>query len=335
MATTRSILRSEAPRLIAPGRVLARANELLAADMPTSMFVTCFYAVLDPRTGRLRFANAGQNLPYVRGGDGVRELHARGMPLGLMPGMAYDEEETVLAPGQAVLLHSDGLGEAHGGAKDMFGFPRVRSLLGEHEGSGQELIDSLLSALDRFTGAAWEQEDDITLVTVARAASAPDLRLLSEFSTPSVTGNERLVMERVGQVVGDRLHARRLERLRTAVSEAAMNAIEHGNRGRPELPVQVQVLASDEELVVRVTDQGGGQPIPEAETPDLDAKIAGLQKTRGWGLFLIKNMVDDLRVVSDDTHHTVELVMHVRGETAPGAAIAAAVEGGGDHDDHS
>ena len=92
-----------------------------------------------------------------------------------------------------------------------------------------------------------------------------------------------------------------------------MNAIEHGNEGRAELPVRLHVSTSDGQVVVRITDLGGGRDIPEAVTPDLEAKLAGLQKPRGWGLFLIKKMVDDVRVSSDERHHTVELVMKLGG----------------------
>ena len=87
MATTHSVLRAEAYRLISPGSVLARVNAQLVQEMPPAMFVTCFYLVLDPSNGRLRYANAGHCLPYQRTRLGVVELNARGMPLGLMPGM--------------------------------------------------------------------------------------------------------------------------------------------------------------------------------------------------------------------------------------------------------
>src|SRR5207237_10198224 len=103
----------------------------------------------------------------------------------------------------------------------------------------------------------------------------------------------------------------RFERLKHGGSEAAMNAIEHGNHGDPALPVHVRVSRDDREVTVRIVDNGGGKEIPEAETPDLEAKLAGLQKPRGWGLFLIKNMVDDLRTHTTATHHTVELVMRL------------------------
>ena len=97
MAATRSVLRASAQRLVEPGEVLERVNEHLCPDMPEKMFVTCLYGVLEPETGRFRFANAGHDLPYVKTAEGSEELRARGMPLGLMPGMPYEEKETVLA----------------------------------------------------------------------------------------------------------------------------------------------------------------------------------------------------------------------------------------------
>jgi serine phosphatase RsbU (regulator of sigma subunit) len=168
MAMCHSILRSDAPRLVSPGEVLARANDLMAAEMPPNMFVTCLYAVLNPVTGHLRYANAGHNVPYLRTDDDVCELRARGMPLGLLEGMEYEEMETVLPPNSTLLLHSDGLAEAHSPTGDMFGFPRLQKLTGDHVG-GQELIDGLLVELDQYTGPGWEQEDDITLVTLQRS----------------------------------------------------------------------------------------------------------------------------------------------------------------------
>ena len=129
MARTQSVLRGEAPRLISPAKVLERANEILLPEMPARMFVTCLYMVLEPETGRVVYANAGHNLPYVRTAGGVIELRATGMPLGLLAGMDYPEHEAVLAPGESVLLYSDGIVEAHDRAGAMFGFPRLRELM--------------------------------------------------------------------------------------------------------------------------------------------------------------------------------------------------------------
>jgi serine phosphatase RsbU (regulator of sigma subunit) len=129
------------------------------------MFVTCFYAILDPQKCTLNYANAGHNLPYLWHGSEAEELRARGMPLGLMPGMSYEEGETSLREGNCVLFYSDGLVEAHDPEGEMFGFPRLRALITEH-GEERSLGDFLLEELYSFVGEGWEQEDDITLLTL-------------------------------------------------------------------------------------------------------------------------------------------------------------------------
>jgi serine phosphatase RsbU (regulator of sigma subunit)/predicted ester cyclase len=154
-----------------PGEVLARVNEAVLARIPPNMFVTCFYAILDPDSGRLLYANAGHNLPCCRREDAASELVARGMPLGLMPGMSYEEKETVLGPGEGVLFYTDGLVEAHNPKGEMFGTPRLRGLLSEHPEAGSGLSATLLEELRRFTGEGWEQEDDITLLTLECSAT--------------------------------------------------------------------------------------------------------------------------------------------------------------------
>jgi serine phosphatase RsbU (regulator of sigma subunit) len=155
-----------------PGEVLSRVNEAMLARIPANMFVTCFYAILEPKSGRLSYANAGHDLPYVRrrGGGDAEELRARGMPLGLLPGMSYEEKEIVFDAGEGVLFYSDGLVEAHDPKGEMFGLPRLQALIAEH-GEERSLGDFLLEELYSFVGEGWEQEDDITLLTLRRSAS--------------------------------------------------------------------------------------------------------------------------------------------------------------------
>ena len=319
MSATRAILRAFATRLLEPGAVLERVNEHLCPDMPAKMFVTCLYGVLDPASGLLRFANAGHDVPYVKTAEGVVELRARGMPLGLMPGMEYEEREAVLAPGDSVLLHSDGIVEAHAPDREMYGFPRLKDVVGQGAG-GQALIDLVLSELALFVGPGAEQEDDITMLTLERAdglspesAAAPDRRVLARLDLPSEPGSERQAIdgvERAVQPLG--LPGLRLERLKTAVAEAVMNAIEHGNESVTECRIAVVVLMWPGRLAVQVTDQGTSGGLLREE-PDLEAKLAGRQAPRGWGLFLIDRMVDETRAIRDARGHTLELVMHLEG----------------------
>jgi serine phosphatase RsbU (regulator of sigma subunit) len=135
------------------------------------MFVTCFYCVLDPERGNLSYANAGHDLPYLRrGGGDCKELRAIGMPLGLMPGMSYEEKEITLEAGDSTLFYSDGLVEAHNSKGEMFGFPRLRALVVEHS-EENSLEETLLGELYAFVGDGWEQEDDITLLALRRSAA--------------------------------------------------------------------------------------------------------------------------------------------------------------------
>ena len=371
MATTRTMIRTiAAQRSPGPGATLAQVNDLLHTDIPAGMFVTCFYAMLDPVSGQARFANAGQDLPILRRHDGsLDELRATGMPLGLLPAMQYDEGTATLTVGDSLLFYSDGVVEAHNTQREMFELPRLQRLIADQSG-GAPLIAALLAALATFTGPNWEQEDDVTLVTLQRLAlantedageggrdpmkpkisltpaddeaddattttsmttsittstttnmttsgNAPNdtagpmaWRRLDEWALPSAPGNERLAIARVAEVVGALdLAPERLEALKTAVGEATMNAMEHGNNYSPNLPVTIEVVASQTALAVRITDEGGSDVIPQAAMPDLDAKLAGLDTPRGWGLYLIKSFVDEVRVTGDGVHHTVELIL--------------------------
>jgi len=173
MSTTCGMLQLAAQALasFSPGEVLAQVNGTLFARIPPNMFVTCFYAILDPNSGNLTYANAGHDLPYLWHGGNAEELRARGMPLGLMPGMGYEEKKIELDSGEGVFFYSDGLVEAHGPEGEMFGFPRLRSLIARHAGDQRALGEFLMEGLYSFVGEGWEQEDDITLLTLRRYAT--------------------------------------------------------------------------------------------------------------------------------------------------------------------
>ena len=199
----------------------------------------------------------------------------------------------------------------------------LRELVGIHPG-GTRLIEFLLAEFAEFTGEEWDQEDDVTFVTLERPANSNkgdqpipvepqqiirgDRKILAEFQLPSEPGRERQAVEHVAIAVTElQLPSARLEKLKTAVAEATMNAIEHGNHFRPELPVSIKVFTSKNVLTVSITDKGGDQIIPEKDAPNLEAKLSSQESPRGWGLFLIKNMVDEMKIRTGKSHHTVEL----------------------------
>jgi serine phosphatase RsbU (regulator of sigma subunit) len=168
MAIACSMLRAAASSEISPGALLEHVNLLLCPYVPRNMFVTCLYGDFDPASGILRFANAGHNLPVKITAGGVQELRATGMPLGLLPGMTYQETQAQLQPGEGLLLFTDGMVEAHNGENEMFGLPRLYDRLAEGA-FGPETIDYLCARLAEFTGPDWEQEDDVTFVVITRS----------------------------------------------------------------------------------------------------------------------------------------------------------------------
>jgi len=201
--------------------------------------------------------------------------------------------------------------------------------MGHSAGCGRETVDTLLAELTHFTDEHREQEDDIVPLTLERSEAGmtdrgttlgPDgtdhkgnRRILADFTLPSEPGNERLAMEKVAGAMEElRPSEQRLERLKTAVAESTMNAIEHGNKYRAEVPVEVQVEVVDRDLMVRITDSDSGPPQAKGgDMPDLEAKLGGTQTPRGWGLFLIERMVDEVRVSGNSDHHTIELLMRL------------------------
>jgi anti-sigma regulatory factor (Ser/Thr protein kinase) len=233
--------------------------------------------------------------------------------------MSYEEKEATLQPGDSVLLHSDGVLEAHDAERDMFGAPRLKATMASGP-RGRKLIDHVLSDLETFTGPDAEQEDDITMVTLQRHGGAgmgsaeSNGRVLAEFEVASAPGNEREAIARVADAVaGLGLEPARLERLKTAVAEATMNAMEHGNEYRADRPVSIRVIHTPERLSVHVTDRGDAGELLPPEKPDLEAKLEGRQKPRGWGMLLIEEMVDETSVTSDEGKRTVELALHLKG----------------------
>jgi serine phosphatase RsbU (regulator of sigma subunit)/anti-sigma regulatory factor (Ser/Thr protein kinase) len=322
MATTRALLRAAAMRLVLPGLVLAQVNDDLAAQIPPGVFVTCFYAILDTATGRLRYANAGQCAPLLATGEGVEELGASGWPLGMLPGRTYEEGNLTLEPGSAIVLYSDGVSETHNPEGVMLGTGGIREVV-TAQPDRLRAVEDLVAARRAFVGDEREQHDDVTVVGIARlvpetAETAPDtgaMRTVARFAIPSVPETERAAADRVLAEISDAgLTDTQRQRLHTAVAEAFMNAAEHGNQFHPDLPVEIEVLRSETAVTVRISDKGRGGPLPEQVTPNIDAKLAGLQSPRGWGLFLIREMVDEAKVTETGEGVTVQLTVQLQKE---------------------
>jgi len=169
MAHSRAMIRGAAQTQPGPAATLAAANVQIARDNHAMLFVSAFYAVMDAPSGRLTFANAGHNVPIVRRADGrVEEAVARGMVLGIMDDMTYDEATTTLAENDIIVLYTDGITEAMNARGDLFDKERLMAAVrGANPTDARALIDAILAAVRDFTGDT-PQADDLTIVTVRR-----------------------------------------------------------------------------------------------------------------------------------------------------------------------
>jgi serine phosphatase RsbU (regulator of sigma subunit) len=170
MAVSRSVIRATLRRGGTAGALLGEINNLLVDEMPAGMFVTAFLALLDPQTGEIQFANAGHCLPLRCTSRGTLELRARGMPLGLLANMAYEENQVAIEAGESVLFYSDALLESHDPQREIFGMPRLHQAAGlaGKELCAQDTIQRLVLQQQEFTGPDAEQEDDLTIIVLRR-----------------------------------------------------------------------------------------------------------------------------------------------------------------------
>jgi sigma-B regulation protein RsbU (phosphoserine phosphatase) len=173
MALSRTLLRATAIDGRAPAEVLQRANRLILADSRAGLFVTCFYAILEAEAGIVTFANGGHNYPlhYETKSGEIHPLRAQGIVLGIIPQPTFAQQEIVLAPGDVLLLYTDGVTEMMNPQRELFGDDRLAAVLRQnHHRSPHEIINAVLAALNAFA-MGQSQSDDITMVVIKRNAT--------------------------------------------------------------------------------------------------------------------------------------------------------------------
>jgi serine phosphatase RsbU (regulator of sigma subunit) len=171
MASARTTLRAESLSGCGPGDVLRRTNRVLRLDRQAPLFLSAFYGMLDHKTGRLSFANAGHERPlWLRAGVQVEPLDQHDVVLGLFPDIAYREWSVALAPGDCLVLVTDGVTEARDGAGGFFGESRLEEVVAASAGgSAEEVIQAIVQAVVAFAGST-PPADDCTIVVLKRAA---------------------------------------------------------------------------------------------------------------------------------------------------------------------
>ena len=172
MTMARSVLRREIAAGGTPAEVLGAVNRTLYADLVRAeLFITMFCIRLDPRTGALEYANAGHNPPLLRNGPEVIELDGDGASIGLLEQVDFEPLSATVAPGDTLLLYTDGVIEALGPDAEPFGEARLEALVARPAGTTPaELVENIYAAVGDHAGLA-AQQDDITLVALRRSSA--------------------------------------------------------------------------------------------------------------------------------------------------------------------
>lgn len=170
MGMSRSLVRAAALDGSPPALALERANRWISRDSESGMFVTLFYGVLEPASGRLRYSSAGHNPPlHYRVADGsIVELRVPGIALGVLESISLNEAETWLAPGDVLVCYTDGVTEAIDNGQQQFGSERLRTLIVAHHDQSAAAIGRAISTAVDHHSQGQPPFDDVTLVVLKR-----------------------------------------------------------------------------------------------------------------------------------------------------------------------
>ena len=307
MALSRTLIRTYAFEYDSqPEIVLSATNRRLLMDVKTSMFVTVFYGILDLATGTLTYCNAGHNPPCLlraQNGGAVQVLPKTGMALGVTEDVDWKQETVQLALGDVLLLYTDGITEAQNLREEFFGEKRLLEIMQANRGcSPQDTIDALIAEVLKFAGNA-PQFDDITLMVVVRALpkNVTMKGKVTKGNQLELTVKAKLEnLAVIGNFITDAMKQFGIEQetfpVELAVDEACTNIIQHAYSGESEKSIRILFSVSGNDLVIKIRDWGkpfdpDSVPPPDRESELFERKLGGL------GVFLIRQMMDEIRYV--------------------------------------
>ena len=296
MVMTLTLIRGIARLSGRPDEILARVNDALAADNPSSMFVTLFCAVLETDSGRLVCASGGHPSPLLVGPDGAPRpaLATEGTLVGVLPGVAYPSAELALAPGETLLAYTDGVTEARSPDGGLLGDARLRAFLdGRRTGAPRETVAHVLAAVRTFAGTA-EQADDIAILAV-------------RYGTPTVPDAGGLALElratlddlaRASESVRGFCEARgvpadALHDVLLSLDEVVSNIVTHGYRGDASGRITVRLALESDHVRLEIRDEAAPFDPLGAAPPDFQVS-ADARPPGGLGVYLARALTDSM-----------------------------------------
>lgn len=292
MAVTRSLFRTVSAHENSPARVVTTMNESMSDMNESNMFVTFFCGSLDMITGHLRYCNAGHNSPLILT-DAIAELPVTpNLPLGIMQGMVFKEQEADLKYDDALMLYTDGLTEAENVNHELFGLDRLIGVLHTRRDALGHL-EAIKAAVDGFVGEA-PQSDDLTMLFIHYLnEKTPDMS-----ERHLILHNDIQQIPQLAEFVETIAEEKRLDQslamgLNLALEEAVTNVILYAYPEGSDGLVEVEAIIRKKSLDFIITDSG--IPFDPTAMPDTDTSL-GVEERQigGLGIYLVRNIMDSV-----------------------------------------
>jgi sigma-B regulation protein RsbU (phosphoserine phosphatase) len=295
MAVSQTMIKTAASGDQSPASIMTRVNDALSSDNPASMFVTVFLAIVDIRTGRFRYCNAGHNPPYIVHPDGrltcLNQRH--GVVMGAMPGLAYGEDEAGLEIEDSLLIFTDGVTEAMDKDVQLFDESRLENFLNDADCSAAQILtEGVLQTVEEFAKGA-EQSDDITILAY-RLQESPKIseRNSLEMSIAADIAEIARIHQATEKFSGETtIPAAATQKMNIILDELLNNTISYGFDDPKGHEIHVNIELNDDHITLKIIDDG--IPFNPFTHSDPDTSLSIDERAiGGLGVMLVKKLTD-------------------------------------------
>ena len=311
MAVVHSLFRMACTRENNPAHIMQSLNVTACEGNDSNIFVTMFIGILDLPTGRLRYCNAGHDLPLLIGQETTELTALANMPIGLFGDFHYKTEQTMVPPNTTLLLFTDGLTEAMNLMRKQFGLNRVKEIVSGHgQSSSKELLEMIAGKVKAFTQGA-PQSDDLTMMAI-RYTPHQEEDTLNE---TLLIKNHIKDVEQLNVFVGNITHRLGYEEdearsIRLAVEEAVVNVVCYAYSEDQEGDIRIVAQANSQRLKFIITDSG--IPFDPTEASQVDITLpAEERRIGGLGIHLVRELMDSINYEREDGKNILTLVKKI------------------------
>ena len=313
MAVTHSLFRSACAHDHHPARIMKSINETCCDGNKSNMFVTLFIGILDLPTGRLRYCNAGHDIPVLIEDGSCRMLPAKAnMPVGLFEDFMYEAEQTQLRPGSTIFLYTDGVTEAKNTQRKQYGMENLlETLKSNSQALPKEMLEKVAESVHTFAVGA-EQSDDLTMLAI-RYTPQNENDVLNE---TLVLKNDVRQIKQLSEFVKSvhqrlQLDSSLATNIRLAVEEAVVNVMDYAYPMNTEGEIHITVKANNKRLKYIISDEGVAFNPTEAAKADTTLS-AEERPIGGLGILLVRELMDSINYERIDGKNILTLKKNIK-----------------------